>query len=256
MSTPSLISHGCGRRELARRARLDDMAIHALSAACALDLAAYRPEHVEECLRRAIEREAANDVNELVRLLRDDARANGRFRRSLAVSVTGWFRDPEQFEAVAPWLERLPRRPGGGVSVWSAGCANGAELISAGLLIERRGLLAGGRLLGSDVLEENLAVARAGGPYPEAVSPAIRRALRWELRDLVSHDATPGRWSLILCRNLAIYLTDRAKHELHAKLAAALSPGGLLLLGRSESLVRPARFGLEPVAAHLYRSAS
>jgi chemotaxis protein methyltransferase CheR len=232
------------------------MAIYALAAATGLELTEYRPDHVEECLRRAIEREGTADVHELARLLRSDDRAASRFRCSLAVSVTGLFRDPQQFDVLDPWLERLPSRSHAGVSVWSAGCANGAELLSAGMLLERRGLLEGARLLGSDVLEENLAAARAGGPDPDVVPDAVRRLARWERRDLVRDDAAPGHWSLVLCRNVAIYFTARARDALHARLAGALAPGGLLLLGRSETLTTPGRLGLESVGPHLFRRAA
>jgi chemotaxis protein methyltransferase CheR len=254
MATISLTSLPAA--QIARRARLDELAMLALADAGALELGSYRAEHVEECLRRAIEREGAVDAHELARLIRYDARARGRFRRSVAVSVTGMFRDPAQFEAIEPWLGRLPQRRGGGLGVWSAGCSNGAELFSAGVLLERHGLLERARLLGSDLLEENLAQARAGGPRPDAVPAAVRAAARWELRDLVADGATPGAWSLVLCRNVAIYLGTRAKQSLHAALAAALAPGGLLVLGRSEALPNPARLGLEPVGPHLYARSS
>jgi len=63
----------------------------------------------------------------------------------------------------------------------------------------------------------------------------------------------PGRWGLILCRNLAIYLRSEAKTRLHRQLAGVLAPHGVLLLGRSERLSDPAALGLEPVAPHAYR---
>jgi chemotaxis protein methyltransferase CheR len=230
--------------------------LHALAEASGLDLPAYRAEHVEECLRRAVEREGAGDADELARRVRHAPRARLRFRRSLAVSVTGMFRDPAQFDAVEALLHTLPAARGAAPSVWSAGCSNGAELFSAALLLERHGRLAGTRLLGSDVLEENIATARSGGPDPASLSAAVRAAVRWEVRDLVAAGPPPGRWSLVLCRNVGIYFADRAKAALHATLAAALVPGGLLMLGRSESLAHPARLGLDPAGPHLYRRAA
>jgi chemotaxis protein methyltransferase CheR len=58
---------------------------------------------------------------------------------------------------------------------------------------------------------------------------------------------------VVLCRNVAIYLRADAKERLHERLARALAPGGVLLLGRSESIVAPERIGLEWVAPHAYR---
>jgi chemotaxis protein methyltransferase CheR len=77
--------------------------------------------------------------------------------------------------------------------------------------------------------------------------------MRWEQRDLLHTATPPGKWSLVLCRNLAIYLQAEAKRLLQARLADALAPGGVLLLGRSERIFAPDEMGLEPVAAHAYR---
>jgi chemotaxis protein methyltransferase CheR len=252
MSMPPTVVPSDARSRV-RRARLDEVAMLSLGFAAGLELGLYRAEHVEECLRRALEREGAPGMSELARLVHSDPRARERFRRSVAVSVTGLFRDAGQFELLEPLLRDLPRRPNGGLAVWSAGCSNGAELVSAGILLERAAQLEGSRLLGSDVLEENVALARAGGPDPSAVPDAVRTALRFEVRDLLGPGWPAGNWSLILCRNLAIYLGSSAKERLHAALAAALAPGGVLVLGRSESLSRPGRLGLASAGPHMYR---
>lgn len=173
-------------------------------------------------MHRALEREGAASVNELVRRLDADPGARRRFRMSVAVSVSGLFRDPAQFELLERTL--LPPLLAGGrrITVWSAGCANGTELYSLAIVLQRLGALERAHLLGSDLLEENLAEARR----------------------------------LVLCRNLAIYLAPAARHALHETLAGALAPGGVLLLGRSERLTRPEALGLESVAPHAYRRAS
>jgi chemotaxis protein methyltransferase CheR len=112
-----------------------------LSRATGLDLSAYRVEHVAERVRRALERERIASVEELMRLLARHAAARARFRRSVAVSVSGLFRDPAQFELLErELLPPLVERPGR-VTVWSAGCADGSELYSVGILLDRLGAL-------------------------------------------------------------------------------------------------------------------
>ena len=103
-------------------------------------------------------------------------------------------------------------------------------------------------LLGSDLLEENLALARAGD-YP---SGAARGGCAGSERDLSADGPPPGRWRLVLCRNVAIYLEPGARRRLYETLVAALSARGVLLLGRSERLIDPASLGLRPVAPHAY----
>lgn len=231
-------------------------AIDVVAAAAGIDLAAYRTDHVEERLQRAFVREEVGDTAALARRLRADPAARERFRRSIAVSVSGLFRDPEQFELleaeVLPALIAQGRR----LSVWSAGCADGTELYSVALVLERLGALAGTLLLGSDVLEENLAVARRGGAIDPDVARRIGPRLHFEQRNLATDGLPAGKWSLILCRNVAIYLAPEPRAQLHRALVGSLAAGGMLMLGRSERLARPDALGLERTWPHVYRRAS
>ncbi len=225
----------------------------ALSAAADLDLSAYRERHVQERIQRALEREHMSSVAGLARLLRADADARRRFRRSVAVSVSGVFRDPAQFELLERELLPPLAAAGGRIRVWSAGCADGSELYSVALLLVRLEALDRSFLLGSDVLEDNLEAARRGVYAGVAAPESIRQRLRWERRDLVRAGPAPGKWQLVLCRNVAIYLAPAARHALYRGLADALARGGVLLLGRSERLTDPRGLGLELTAPHAYR---
>jgi chemotaxis protein methyltransferase CheR len=221
-----------------------------LERASGLPLTSFRREHVSEQVARACRREAVADDLSLARALRRDGSARTRFRRSVAISHASMFRDPEQFALLEEVL--LPRLLAGGarVTAWSAGCADGSELYTLGVVLERLGALDRALLLGSDLLTENLAVARAG--EFEGVSEAVRARVRWEQRDLV-HDGPPGgRWRLVLCRNVAIYLAPEARRRLYATLVSALARRGVLVLGRSERLVDPGSYGLRAVAPHAY----
>lgn len=224
-----------------------------LSLACGLNLLAYREDHVSERVARALEREGVDDVGELARLVAADADARARFRRSVAMVVTGLFRDPEQFQLLERELLPLVLGRRRQLRIWSAGCADGSELYSVGIVLAQMGLLDSAGLLGSDVLHGNLLLAERG-VYGDVQLPASLRArMRWEQRDLLAESMPPGKWSVILCRNVAIYLREEPKRRLHARLSTALAPGGVLLLGRSERVPDPGALGLEPVAARAYR---
>jgi chemotaxis protein methyltransferase CheR len=230
-----------------------ELPLAALSRAAGVDLAAYRGNHVAERVRRALEQEGAATVATLVRRLSADPAARARFRRSVAVSVSGLFRDPAQFRLLE--RELLPRLlvDGRRLTVWSAGCANGSELYSVAILLERLGALERAFLLGSDLLDENLDLAR-GGVYGDVeIGAHVKGRLRWERRDLVREGAPPGKWRLVLCRNVAIYLEPRARQRLFEALACSLASGGVLLLGRSERLSDHGVLGLERAGPHAYR---
>ena len=224
----------------------------ALSAVSGLRLQTFRPEHVADRIDRVLAAECLPDAHALAARMRGDGRVRERFRRSVAVSHSGFFRDPQQFEALEQRL--LPRllEHTARLRMWSAGCANGLELWSLAVVLSRLGVLQRSRLLGSDLLEENLVVARAGAYEVVEITSALRWQAHWERRDLVSGPPPAGRWDLVLCRNVAIYLTSAAKARLHGVLAAALAPGGVLVLGRTERLSDPDVLGLRCTERHVY----
>lgn len=224
----------------------------ALSAVSGLRLQTFRPEHVADRLRRALAAERLPNAEALAARLRTDTRARERFRRSVAVSHSGFFRDPEQFDALEQRI--LPRllEHTSRLRAWSAGCANGLELWSLAIVLSRLGVLDRTTLLGSDLLEENLAVARAGMYDVVEIAPALKARARWERRDLTLDAPPGGRFDLIMCRNVVIYLDPATKGRVHRMLVGALAPGGVLTLGRSERLGDPAALGLRRIEPHVY----
>ncbi len=186
----------------------------------------------------------------LARELRSDPLARKRFRRSIAISHAAMFRDPEQFALLEEHVLPPLLAGGGRISAWSAGCSDGSELYTLGIVLERMGALDRATLLGSDLLDENLATARVGAF--DGVSEAVRARVRWERRDLAADGPPPGRWRLVLCRNVAIYLAPAARQRLYATLTAALARRGVLLLGRSERLIDAAALGLRTIGPHAY----
>jgi chemotaxis protein methyltransferase CheR len=224
----------------------------ALARACGLPLRHFRSEHVNEQVARACARAELPDAGALARLLARDPSARTRFRRSVAISHGAIFRDPEQFRLLE--RELLPRllEDGRRLTAWSAGCADGSELYTLGIVLERMGALDRALLLGSDLLEENVAAAREGRYDGHEMPSAVRERVRWDRRDIVDDGPPAGRWRLVLCRNVAIYLAPAARRALYESLVSALATRGVLLLGRSERLLDPRSLGLRPVAPHAY----
>jgi chemotaxis protein methyltransferase CheR len=221
--------------------------LETLAHASGLPLDHFRTDHVARQLRRARERAGGIEVAGLASAMSHDSGLRTRFRRSIAISHGSLFRDPEQFALLED--ELLPPLLAGGrrLTAWSAGCGDGSELHSLGIVLERLGAIERSLLLGSDLLEENVALARR-----RAGSPAVRARVRWERRDVVAEGPPRGHWRLVLCRNVAIYLARGARDRLHRALASALAPDGVLLLGRSERLTAPEELGLRQVAPHAY----
>ncbi len=224
-----------------------------LARASGLALQSYRRAHVSACVARALARHETQSVAGLARLCRRDPSVRATLRRCILVPVTGLFRDPEQFELLEERV--LPGVLGrcGGLSAWSAGCSDGSELYSVVLMLRRLGALARSRLLGSDLSAGRVELARRGAMVPETVRREARPVLRWERRDLLREPPPSGAFDLVLCRNVTIYFEPAAQRAVYVKLAAALQPGGVLMLGTCERLLAPGQFGLAAAGPHLYR---
>src|SRR6185312_16236924 len=94
-----------------------------------------------EQVGRACERAGGVDPNGLASAIAADSVLRTRFRRSVAISYGAVFRDPGQFELLE--RELLPPLLVGGrrLSAWSAGCGDGSELYTLGVVLERLGAI-------------------------------------------------------------------------------------------------------------------
>lgn len=181
---------------------------------------------------------------------------------ALSVHVSSFYRNPSVFRAletrVLPELEQLNEIRGGKIHLWSIGCAHGEEPYSLALMCQRGDLIARHySIVASDLSSEALRRARRGLYTAERLksvsnaekeqffsaemggfrlSNQIRQQVRFFRHDILA-DQPFYRAELILCRNLLIYFSRQHQEQVIRKLAAALTPGGFLVLGRAETLV-------------------
>jgi chemotaxis methyl-accepting protein methylase len=198
------------------------------------------------------------------------------FLSKLMVPTTEFFRNPEVFEALSKILagraQNLGWEP---LRILSTPCSTGEEVLSLAILLEEAKL--DGRIVAGDLSLSALRRLKSG-TYPtkglegmdirqkeryftveENRARPVRRLTRRVLPvrcDLTQ--ALPGRgFHLVLLRNLFIYLTETAQARLLGEAARALVPGGLLVLGRVESVSRSGHGLFRPLArdARIYEKA-
>jgi chemotaxis protein methyltransferase CheR len=73
-----------------------------------------------------------------------------------------------------------------------------------------------------------------------SVAQELVRAISWKQLNLVDSAAISalGVLDVIICRNVLIYFRDPVAKRVVNSMAAALTPGGILCVGVSESLIR------------------
>jgi chemotaxis protein methyltransferase CheR len=209
------------------------------------------------------------DAEEYVRRLRGPA-GEGELRSLLPLVTVGhteFFRDAKQFRAlqkrILPDMLQRARRELRKVFIWSAGCATGEEPYSlAMVLVElgaislevdlwatdlnlaaveaaKQGRFVARRLagMGAERLERFFRPAEEG----YEVVPSLKEYVRFDGQNLaapVFERVKPASLDLILCRNVIIYFDLPTIRALMDRFLNALRPGGLLLLGYSESLFK------------------
>jgi chemotaxis methyl-accepting protein methylase len=238
-------------------------------------LAMYKDRCLQRRLAVRMRARGVTSLAEYAALIDRDPSELDRLVDALTINVTSVYRNPEAWERLALELEALAADPAPGLAAWSAGCASGEEAWTVAMLLADA-FAAAGRPWGPASIRVDAtdvdpgAIARAvTASYPVSVFEAAPPALveRWtepcdagrrfgaRLRELVhftvrdlGRDGPPGsRYDLITCRNVLIYFERATQERLLDRFADALRPGGLLFLGKVESLVGPARRRLEPV---------
>lgn len=182
---------------------------------------------------------------------------------TVLINVTGFFRDVEAWdylrtEIVPGLLARGDRAP---LRAWSAGCASGEEAYSlAMVLAEALGVddfRDRVKIYATDVDEDALAQARQASyaaadlaAVPEelrerwfeavgsrfVLSKDLRRAVIFGRNDLVQ-DAPISHVDVLMCRNTLMYFNAETQAQVLGRLHFALSPHGVLFLGKAEMLL-------------------
>jgi two-component system CheB/CheR fusion protein len=225
------------------------------------DFARYKAS----ALRRRIDRRmTANGIDKpeaYLRLLGERRVELDALFHELLIGVTSFFRDPQSFAALGTALDRmLDQRPANQpVRAWVTGCATGEEAYSVAIALResagRVGCHARLQVFATDIDDQAIHEARRG-EFPDSIAADLspERLERYftrqdgvlrikrDIRDLLvfsEHNLLVNppfcKLDLISCRNVLIYLDLEAQKDALALLTYALRPGGLLLLGASES---------------------
>lgn len=256
-----------------------DQVFATLRARSGHDFSLYKRGTLLRRLDRRLRFNGVATLEEYITLLRTASGESESLVRDLLISVSGFFRDPEAFAALAQAVPALFAGKGlaDAVRVWVAGCATGEEAYSIAILLREHAATlesppqiqifatdidAKGYAWGREALYPPAAVA---GISPERlrrfftrepggfrVGKSLREGVLFAVHNVL-HDPPFSRLDLVSCRNLLIYLQPEAQERVVETFHYALRTGGLLFLGASESAGDSGAF--VPVAARerLYR---
>jgi len=195
----------------------------------------------------------------------------------LTTNETYFFREARHFELLGRKAREAQGR-GKEFAVWSAACSSGEEVYSIAMtLADTLGERGPWTVLGSDISTRVLEQARRGHyPAERARQVPLELLHRYCLKGIRKQEGTLlvtrelrarvqfahvnlnaalprlGPFDVVFLRNVMIYFSKETKREVVGRIASVLKPGGLLLIGHSESLHDIAG-DLQPVAPSIFR---
>lgn len=240
-----------------------------------VDLTQYRRGQMERRIRSFAARRGITELPEYLAVLKADEDELHRFLDHVTINVSQLWRHPEQWKAlreqIIPELARGDR-----IRAWSAGCSYGAEAYTLSAVARDAAPKARISIKGTDVDRRIIERARQGrftdADAREApkdalgrwftrdgdmwvAKPELRFGMTFEEGDLLHMSVPAASLDLIMCRNVVIYFNEDVRDDLHGRLAAALRPGGYLIIGATERVAQPGPIGLVSTHPFIYRKA-
>ncbi len=231
-----------------------------------IDLSTDKQYLVESRLVPIARKVGLPGIGELVaRLKTGDASLITDVVEAMTTNETFFFRDKIPFDhlrdTILPALtqSRASRRT---LRIWSAACSTGQEPYSIAMCLkEKAAVLAGWRveIVGTDLSQEVLEKSRSG-IYSQfevqrglpiqllvkyfaqigeiwQLNADIRGMVQYRQLNLMQDFSSLGKFDVIFCRNVLIYFDQETKAAIFERIAKAIEPDGMLMLGAAESVV-------------------
>jgi chemotaxis protein methyltransferase CheR len=233
----------------------------------------YNGAYLERRIKARMRRIGIEDYGAYERRLADDEAERTALLDSLSINVTGFFRNPDAWEALRPVLRDITDTVGT-ARIWSAPCADGREPYSLAMLVLDDPEVDDDRvsIRGTDINPDVLEEARAG-VYETSTTTDIESELEplsgsdryverqgdtFRVKDPVCdlvrferHDLIRGpekrNFDLICCRNLLIYIDPEYKTPIFRTIRGSLRERGYLMIGVTETLPPDCRDAFEPI---------
>lgn len=260
-STPSNISEDYTiLKPIPDSKKLPQIVNYLVSRGIAVDF--YKEKYISRRLRVRMGRLGISTYEEYLAYLKRNTMELNQLKESLSINVTRFFRNRDTFDLlktkIFPQISNSIKR--NELSIWSAGCAVGAEPYSISIIAGEyfKKFNVNVRITATDVNEDLISIARSGVYSPPylaeltesesrqyfmensegnyEVNPIVKSRVNFRKHDL-TRDKYPTGFDMIICRNVLIYIDKDAQMEIISKFIDSLRPGGILVLGRTETLL-------------------
>ena len=240
-----------------------DSIIKLLSTMKGVNFQEYKQVMVKRRILRRMELLNITNAKDYITHLKHNNEEIVALKQDILINVTNFFRDPESFvtleKTIFPFII-ANSAANETIRIWVPGCSTGEEAYSLAIVIleffENSGISKPVQIFATDINETVIAKARTG-IYPKSIAVDVSPArlnrffiesdqgyqVHKSIRDLcvfakqdISSDPPISRVHLISCRNVMIYFGPALQKKMFPIFHYALTPGGFLMLGASESI--------------------
>ncbi len=240
-----------------------------------IDLSAYKEAQMKRRLTSLRNKRGFDSFNEYFQAINKDEKLYYELLDRMTINVSEFFRNSGRWhvlgEKIIPLL--INSKP---LKLWSAACSTGEEPYSLTMLMKHQFPHVNFDLVATDIDDGAIKKAKEGIYGEKAIAevpkpilskyfmvkeslyhvlPEIKNKVVYRKHNLLSDQFEPNL-DLIICRNVMIYFTEEAKHELYQKFSDALKPGGILFVGSTEQIFNPRQYNLEAIDTFFYRKNS
>ncbi len=241
-----------------------------------LDINSYKAQQMRRRLDAYVAKQNYPSVAAFCNMLEQNREKQREILDYMAINVSEFFRDAVHFNnlriSILPALLADSRR----LNIWSAACSCGQEPYSLAMILDELTPGVQHRIVATDIDESALKQARNGGPYipydirnvekkilekyftlqnsSYMVADNIKSRIIFKHHNLLN-DPFEQNFDLIICRNVIIYFSESVRDSLYIKFRDSLKPNGILFLGGSEVVLKPAQQGYSMLSPSFYKKA-
>ncbi len=239
-----------------------------------IDLSAYKEKQMRRRIDSLVSKRECKSYDEYVALLKKDKEVFEEFVNFLTINVSEFYRNPDQWELmVKTYVPELIERFGKRLKIWSAACSTGDEPYSLVMALSELIDIKDIKIYATDIDKQVLAQAKTGlynaksiAGVPDKykkkyftqigasyqISDEIKSHVEFREGNLL-RDKYPDKCHMIVCRNVLIYFTEEAKHEVYKKFNDSLVDDGILFIGSTEQIMDYKSIGYKRRSSFYYQ---
>ena len=237
-----------------------------------INLDYYKEKQMKRRINSLIAKNGYNNYDSYLTAIRDNNRMYEEFINYLTINVSEFYRNPEQWQVLETHIIPQLIEKSTNIKIWSSACSTGDEPYTLVMVLNKFLQLEKIKVLASDIDKLALEKARIGSynqksveklpaEYLEkffvktgdtyAVKDKVKKCVQFRRINLLK-DEYPQGCNLILCRNVLIYFTEKAKNLIYKKFNRSLVEGGTLFVGSTEQIIMSGKYNFRPVKTFFY----